>query len=614
VTQPSTSSPAGDGAEEQVNESADGGVRGTGPQISSRAPRLTGVIALSCYALLPVAGILGWAVTALVVIVVTQGVDVLIVANEDLRGALARGQFGIAVRTLARELSIVVLVLSAHWTSRDNVRSTAALLLAVIAIRILYQLLIVLVRRRAVLPVETRNIDLTGIHGPPSLPILMQRRLSERFHGMSLVALIGATVAVIANSPTVADVVVGAVVAVELVGIVAAVVWMLSSRGAVIREAYLAAVHQRVMVLGSQVMIYHTGTDDSTYQINMWLSAVEQIGRPAVVAMRERLCFAELAPTTLPVICIPGSVEFMSFTLPDVRVAMYTANVGKTIHMLREPGVRHVFIGHGDSDKTASFNPFSKVYSEIWVAGEGGRDRYRKAAVGVADEDIVEVGRPQLGDIRVVTEGVGEQMLAVLYAPTWEGWTGDLAHTSLMRTGRALVERLVSFPNVAVIYKPHPFTGTVSAEAATADAAIRTIISRAGGANRTVVGPSPTLYECFNDAGLMIADISSVLTDFIYSEKPYVVANLTGLSEADFREAFPSAGTAYLLDPDGERIGAILDLVRDSDPLADERRVLKHYLLGPDEPDAMTRFATAVDAAYNRAVAALPVRIAAGLD
>ena len=50
----------------------------------------------------------------------------------------------------------------------------------------------------------------------------------------------------------------------------------------------------------------------------------------------------------------------------------------------------------------------------------------------------------------------------MLYAPTWEGWTGDPAHTSLIRTGPALVERLVGFPNVRVIYKPHPFTGTVS--------------------------------------------------------------------------------------------------------------------------------------------------------
>src|SRR5581483_10543931 len=114
----------------------------------------------------------------------------------------------------------------------------------------------------------------------------------------------------------------------------------------------------------------------------------------------------------------------------------------------------------------------------------------------------------------------------------------------------------------------------------------------------TVVGTAPTLYECFNAADLLVADISSVLSDFIFSGKPYVVPNLGGMDEAAFRARFPSAGAAYLLDPAADRIGAILDLARDSDPMAADRLALKHYLLGPDEPDAMTRFAAAVDAAY----------------
>jgi len=165
-----------------------------------------------------------------------------------------------------------------------------------------------------------------------------------------------------------------------------------------------------------------------------------------------------------------------------------------------------------------------------------------------------------------------------------------------------------------VIYKPHPFTGTVSAAAAAADAAIRSIITRAGESHEIVVGPVPSLYDCFNAADVLIADISSVLTDFISSEKPYIVANLTGLAEETFRAKFPSVAMAYLLDPAAERIGAILDLIRESDPLAEERRDLKRYLLGPAEPDAMTRFGLAVDAAYEAAVVMAPVRVAAGRE
>jgi hypothetical protein len=580
----------------------------------NRASRLTGLVALASYAVLAVAGVFGWAVTALVAVVVSQGTDLSIASTDDLRAALARGQFGVATRSVVRELSIVMLVLGAGWASRTDRRIGALGVLAVTGLRLLYQLVLVLVRRRAVLPVETLNIDLAGIHAPPALPVVMQRRISERFHGLSSVALVGATVAVIAAQPSVLFVVVGAVLLVELAAVAAALAWLVRSRGATIRDAYLAAVHQKVKALHSQVMLYHAGAEDSAYQVNMWLPVVERIGRPALVVLRERPSFEQLAPTSLPVVFIPGAVEFMTFSLPEVRVALYTANVGKTIHMLREPGVRHVFVGHGDSDKTASFNPFSKVYSEIWVAGKGGRDRYRRAAVGIRDEDIVEVGRPQLDDIRVGSGSVGDRLLTVLYAPTWEGWTADPAHTSLIRTGPALVERLVGLPNVRVIYKPHPFTGTVSAAAAAADAAIRAVVARAGGGNVTVTGPSPTLYECFNDADLLVADISSVLSDFIYSEKPYAVPNLTGLSDAEFRVQYPSAGTAYLLDADGDGIAAILALVRGDDPLAAERRTLKHYLLGPAEPSSMARFIAAVDTAYDLAVSQSRTRVAAGLE
>jgi hypothetical protein len=575
---------------------------------------VAGVCALACYAVLPVAGIFGWAIAALILVMLSQGIDVLVAANEEARTALGRGHFGIATRTIVRELSLIALLLSAGWASRHDARAGALLLALMAGLRLLYQLLMVLVRRRAVLPVESLNIDLAGIRRPPVLPMLMQRRLSERFHGLSAVALVGAAIAVISQTPWVLFASVGAVVLLELVGVLAAVTWLMRSRGASIRGSYLAAVHQRVIALHSEVMLYHSGADDSTYQVNMWVPVAARLERPVLIVLRERPCLAQLAPTSLPVVCIPDAVDFMSFALPDVRVAMYTANVGKAIHMLREPGVRHIFVGHGDSDKAASFNPFSKVYSEIWVAGEAGRDRYRRAAIGIHDEDIVEVGRPQLAGLQVMTDLIGDRMMTVLYAPTWEGWTADPTHTSLMRIGAALVERLVGFPNVRVIYKPHPFTGTVTAEAAAADAAVRSIVARAGASGRIVVGPSPTLYECFNEADLLIADISSVLTDFIYTEKPYVVANLSGLTEEGFRAKFPSVGMAYLLDQAAERIGAILDLVRDSDPLAEERRTLKHYLLGPDQPDAMTRFAAAVDAAYDAAVAAAPTRVAAGRE
>ena len=147
----------------------------------------------------------------------------------------------------------------------------------------------------------------------------------------------------------------------------------------------------------------------------------------------------QLAPTELPVACMPDSVTVMSAKLTSARVAFYVAHNGKNIHLLREPGLRHVFIGHGDSDKVSSINPFAKAYDELWVAGPAARDRWAAANVGIRDEAIIEVGRPQLVDVDRF-DGRANQARRVLYAPTWEGWTDEDFGTSSTTMGPQLIE------------------------------------------------------------------------------------------------------------------------------------------------------------------------------
>ena len=98
--------------------------------------------------------------------------------------------------------------------------------------------------------------------------------------------------------------------------------------------------------------------------------------------------------------------------------------------------MKHVFVGHGESDKVASFNPFTKVYDEIWVAGPISRRRWAAAQVGVRDETSYEVGRPQLAEVLPAAGRAPGQPLTVLYAPTWEGWTDNPFSTSIAPWGR----------------------------------------------------------------------------------------------------------------------------------------------------------------------------------
>ncbi|GHF08347.1 hypothetical protein GCM10017776_27260 [Streptomyces griseoluteus] len=114
--------------------------------------------------------------------------------------------------------------------------------------------------------------------------------------------------------------------------------------------------------------------------------------------------------------------------------------------------------------------------------------------------------------------------------------------------------------------------------------------------HRIVTGPRPALYACFNVADLLISDVSSVVSDWLSSEKPYAVANTSGLSEEEFRAAFPTASAGTVLTPDAATVRYLLDAVRDprQDRHAADRAKLKEHLLGPADPPSPERFAAAV--------------------
>ncbi|MFG2512997.1 hypothetical protein [Streptomyces sp. NPDC048584] len=116
--------------------------------------------------------------------------------------------------------------------------------------------------------------------------------------------------------------------------------------------------------------------------------------------------------------------------------------------------------------------------------------------------------------------------------------------------------------------------------------------------HRVIADARPSLYACFNVADLLISDVSSVITDFLASGKPYAVANTGDLPEPAFRTAFPTVAAATVLTPDAAGVPALLDAVRhpERDELAAARAELKLRLLGPAEPASQERFGAAVRA------------------
>jgi hypothetical protein len=621
----------------------------TNPFQNLRSPTLLRIAGVPCDVLAYVGLLLSAAADSagiyLVLLVTAVLIDLALEGSEPwLLNLLRTAQLSLSLRGVLLSLSFGLLMIR-HFPDWGDGQVLAAVLL-VVALpmsRSLYLGVLGLFRIRSTRPLVTRNLDLGDLADPPPPPTWLTTRVNGK------IVLLGAIPVAVGGVGIVADTVVPFVVAglgyvlVFVAGSVFLGARLVRSLRAPNHTDWEAEVLHRVRELRPEIVLYFSGPADSTYQINMWLETLEQLPYRTLVLLRERHMLEGLAPTTLPVACIPDGVAVMRAGLFSARVALYPANTLKNMHLLREPGIKHVFIGHGDSDKVSSINPFTRVYDEVWVAGQAGRDRWARARVGVRDEAIVEVGRPQLDSVHPVGSAPLPERLTVLYAPTWEGWNDDKFFSSITRMGPLLVRALLDMhPAVRVIYKPHPFTGMRDPRAARSHEQIAAMLSEANreptGASddpqlaaliaemgvaklsvaesrrldaawssrywttlpdsRHVVvdGQRPTLYDCFDYADVLISDVSSVVSDFLASGKPYVCANPQGISEEEFRQENPTAGAAYLLGPDCTELAGIIDLVRGADPMAPQRTALREYLLGPESPSSLERWKDALDA------------------
>ena len=247
-------------------------------------------------------------------------------------------------------------------------------------------------------PVLSRGLDLGAVR----LPKAPSRWLTdERSSAATDLALLVGVIVVAAGGNG------GVLTAGLLVSVLAAlaVVALLlaaarSLQRAAPRRRLPEAIAEQVRGLAPEVVLYHSGEPSTAYQVESWLRVVEDLDRSALVLLRDARTLAALAPSSLPVVCIPAATALAAFDLSSVRVALFCANGAGNIHLLRRPGIGFAFIGHGDSDKASSSTPFARVYDEVWVAGPAGRERYERAGSRLAPDAIVEVGRPQLAALQ----------------------------------------------------------------------------------------------------------------------------------------------------------------------------------------------------------------------
>ncbi|MFY0406230.1 CDP-glycerol glycerophosphotransferase family protein [Solicola sp. PLA-1-18] len=552
-----------------------------------------------------VSGVLGPPLLTALLLAVSVAADAWTVRSSPARElVLEQGTVGRSSRVLLRALAVAFTGVDL-WTTGQAVAYAV-----VLAVFLLGHGTWVFCQRqlgkRHARPVRVRNIDVPD--AGPRRVLGLRRHHWRREVPAELAVLLPSVLAEVFDVWAV--LLLGAAAAVLMLALVAGpVADVLANRRARVPEGEMAPklrplqafVHEH----RPEVVLHLAGGATSAYQVNVWLRTLESLDQRVLLLLRDDELFDHLAPTTLPAACVVAGTDVMSLDLSCVTVALFPTHVGSNLHVLRLPTLMSTFIGHGDSDKNASVNPYGRVYDELWVAGEAGADRWRRAHVGIDEDQLVAVGRPQIAGVERVGSRARGPRPTLLYAPTWEGWNFGQEYSSVGPIGVRVVEAALAHPaGFRVIYKPHPLLGVRDPKVRGAHQRIVRLLAAADGDHEVVQGPSGReLFACFNDADALVTDISSVVSDFLASEKPYAVFDFSGSTREHFVAEYPSASASTVLGRDGSGVAEFLDVVGGvvPDEQVEARARLATYLIGPPEDRSLEPFARAVTALSARA-------------
>jgi CDP-glycerol glycerophosphotransferase (TagB/SpsB family) len=327
--------------------------------------------------------------------------------------------------------------------------------------------------------------------------------------------------------------------------------------------------------LNPEIVIHLSGAKDSAYQINQWLDVFEKFDFRFVIIARQFHHIFDIKQTKIPAFLATDQRALEYVSESGVKIVLYAANSVKNSEFFRMIHLKHVFINHGESDKVVNQSKYLMAYDKLFVAGQMAEDRMRSAGLELRPKQVVHVGRPQV-ELELNKGEEKNKAVKFLYAPTWEGFAENANYSSVNQLGFDIIEALIKIPNVEIRFKPHPFTGRESPVQREFLNRIKVLLEN----NKfEVVGSEHPIYYHMNWSDVLVCDVSSVLNDYLATEKPILISNPKSLPVSEMYENFPSCKAAYIINNGDDVINSITS-IRDRDPLKYVRQGVSRYSLG----------------------------------
>jgi CDP-glycerol glycerophosphotransferase (TagB/SpsB family) len=197
------------------------------------------------------------------------------------------------------------------------------------------------------------------------------------------------------------------------------------------------------------------------------------------------------------------------------------------------------------------------------------------------------VGRPQTEISLERSDRKDNDIKKILYAPTWEGIVDDADYSSVRIEGLEMLRNIAEKGEYDIRIKFHPLTGSKKEHTRLALGEMQDLAKKYG----IEVYPRETpISELMNWSDAMICDISSVLNEYLYTNKPIVLAALNAKLSGNLHENFPSSKASYILY-ESEQTENVLNMMAQDDPeLTKKREEILQYSLSISKGSSLMRF------------------------
>lgn len=201
--------------------------------------------------------------------------------------------------------------------------------------------------------------------------------------------------------------------------------------------------------------------------------------------------------------------------MPNLKAIFYPANNGVNLQTIRNGHIQHVFLGHGDSDKSSSANKVFRLYDEVWTAGQGHIDRFAQTDGNFSSIDFRIVGQPWMKDwLLSLPEYSPEQRLEWGYFPTWAGSFQNSSYASTHLFDQIAPLANDAIPNGNGFVKLHPWSTTESVSA------IEDVSAPFNGTISVVPQVEQLRDVLSRPLKFLLTDISGALTECLYINVP----------------------------------------------------------------------------------------------